>query len=121
MANHDGFLCDLQVDLAKPNLTKMRAKFTTAAFSLIVVALFWGIPAMAADGLITLRSNFGPEETVSRLEREVRARGMTIFAQIDHAAGAAAVDMPLRPTYLLIFGSAKGGTPLMQSSASISR
>jgi len=119
MANRDGFLCDLQVDPAKPNRTKMRAKFTTTAFSLIVMVLLWGIRAMPADGLITLRSNLGPEETVSRLEREVRARGMTIFAQIDHAAGAAAVDLPLSPTYLLIFGSAKGGTPLMQSVQTI--
>jgi uncharacterized protein (DUF302 family) len=70
---------------------------------------------MCAEGLITLRSSFGPEETMKRLEAEVRAKGMTVFAQIDHAAGAAAVSLPLRPTDLLIFGAAKGGTPLMQS------
>ncbi len=49
--------------------------------------------------------------------RKVRQRGMTVFAHIDHAAGATAAGMPLRPTDLLIFGAAKGGTPLMQSSA----
>jgi len=70
---------------------------------------------MSAEGLITLRSNFGPEDTMSRFEAEVRARGMTVFGHIDHAAGAAAVGLPLRPTDLLIFGAAKGGTPLMQS------
>ena len=74
---------------------------------------------MAADGLITLRSAFGPQETMTRLEAEVRARGMTVFAHIDHAAGAAAVDLPLRPTDLLIFGNAKGGTPLMQALQTI--
>jgi uncharacterized protein (DUF302 family) len=74
---------------------------------------------MPADGLITLQSSFGPEETMSRLEAEVRARGMTVFSQIDHAAGAAAVGLPLRPTNLLIFGAAKGGTPLMQSVQTI--
>jgi uncharacterized protein (DUF302 family) len=74
---------------------------------------------MPADGLITTRSSFGPEETMRRLEAEVRARGMTVFAHIDHAAGAAAVGMPLRPTDLLIFGGAKGGTPLMQSVQTI--
>ena len=68
---------------------------------------------MAAHGLITLRSSFGPEETMNRFEAEVRARGMTVFAHIDHAAGAAGLS--LRPTYLLIFGIAKSGTPLMQS------
>ena len=74
---------------------------------------------MAADGLITIKSAFGPEETMKRLEAEVRAKGMTVFAHIDHAAGAAAVGLPLRPTVLLIFGNAKGGTPLMQSAQTI--
>jgi uncharacterized protein (DUF302 family) len=98
----------------------MRAKFTrTTTFSLIMVVLLWGIRAMAADGLITLRSNYGPEETLNRLETEIRAKDMTVFAQIDHAAGAAAVALPLRPTYLVVFGSAKGGTPLMQSVQTI--
>jgi uncharacterized protein (DUF302 family) len=71
---------------------------------------------MAADGLITIESRFGPEETMNRFEAEVRARGMTVFAHIDHAAGAAAVGLPLRPTELLIFGNAKTGTPLVQST-----
>ena len=70
---------------------------------------------MAADGLITVRSNYGPKDTMNRLAAEVKARGLTVFAHIDHAAGAAAVGLPMRPTDLLIFGNAKGGTPLMQS------
>jgi uncharacterized protein (DUF302 family) len=70
---------------------------------------------MDAEGLITVQSNFGPSETMSRLEAEVRARGMTVFAHIDHAAGASAASLALRPTDLLIFGNAKGGTPLMQA------
>ena len=74
---------------------------------------------MAADGLITLRSAFGPQETMTRLEAELRARGMVVFAHIDHAAGAAAVDLRLRPTDLLVFGNAKGGTPLMQALQTI--
>ena len=74
---------------------------------------------MAADGLITIKSAFGPEETMKRLEAEVKARGLTVFAHVDHATGAAAVNLPLRPTDLLIFGAAKGGTPLMQSVQTI--
>jgi uncharacterized protein (DUF302 family) len=74
---------------------------------------------MAADGLITIRSAFGPEATMNRLEAEVRAKGLTVFAHVDHAAGAKAVGMPLRPTDLLIFGNAKGGTPLMQAEQTI--
>jgi uncharacterized protein (DUF302 family) len=74
---------------------------------------------MAADGLITIKSGLGPEETMNRFEAEVRAKGMTVFAHIDHAAGAAAAGLPLRPTDLLIFGNAKAGTPLMQSVQAI--
>jgi uncharacterized protein (DUF302 family) len=53
---------------------------------------------------------------MTRLEAAVRAKGLTVFAHIDHAAGAAEVGLALRPTDLLIFGNAKGGTPLMQSA-----
>ncbi len=74
---------------------------------------------MAGDGLITIPSAFGPEETMTRLEAEVRAKGMTVFAHVDHAAGAAAAGMSLRPTDLLVFGAAKGGTPLMELAQTI--
>jgi uncharacterized protein (DUF302 family) len=74
---------------------------------------------MSADGLITVSSSFGPEETMKRLEAEVRAKGMTVFERIDHAAGAAEAGLPLRPTDLLIFGAARGGTPLMQAAQTI--
>ena len=67
------------------------------------------------EGLTSIRSRFSPKETMDRLEAEVRAKGMTVFARIDHAAGAAEVGLTLRPTELIIFGNARGGTPLMQS------
>lgn len=60
---------------------------------------------MAVDGLIAIKSSFGPEETMKRFEAEVSARGMTVFAHVDHAAGAAAVGMSLQLTDLLIFGN----------------
>ena len=56
---------------------------------------------------------------MNRIESEVKAGGMTVFARIDHAAGAAEVGLSLRPTELPIFGNAKGGTPLMQSIQTI--
>ena len=74
---------------------------------------------MAAQGLITIGSIYGPKETMQRLEAEVKAKGMTVFARIDHAAAATAVGLSLRPTEVLIFGSAKAGTPLMQSVQTI--
>ena len=74
---------------------------------------------MAVDGLTTMRSAYGPEETLKRLEAEIRSRGMTVFAHIDHAAGAAEAGLLLRPTDVLLFGNAKAGTPLMQSIQTI--
>jgi uncharacterized protein (DUF302 family) len=69
---------------------------------------------MDPRGLITIQSSYGPEDTMNRLEAEVRARGMIAFAHIDHAAAAAAVGLSLLPTELLIFGNASGGTPLIE-------
>jgi uncharacterized protein (DUF302 family) len=91
-------------------------KFVVA---MIVGISLWGTHAMAADGLTTLPSSFGPKETMDRLEAGIKSKGMTVFARIDHAAGAADVGLPLRPTELLIFGSAKAGTPLMQANPTI--
>jgi uncharacterized protein (DUF302 family) len=75
--------------------------------------------AMAAQGLTTIRSSYEPKDTMDRLEAGVKAKGMTVFARIDHAAGASAVGLSLRPTEVLIFGSARGGTPLMESIQTI--
>jgi uncharacterized protein (DUF302 family) len=69
----------------------------------------------AIEGLTSIRSNFGPKETMDRLEAEIRAQRMTVFARIDHAGGAALVGLQPAPTELIIFGNARGGTPLMQS------
>ena len=97
------------------------ADFLTRArvFALSAVMCLWGVHAMAADGLTTIRSSYGPKDTMNRLEAEVKAKGMTVFGRIDHGAGAAEAGMSLRPTELLIFGNAKGGTPLMQSTQTI--
>ena len=73
----------------------------------------------AIGGLITISSYFGPKETVNRLETEIQAKGMKAFARIDHAAGAAEVGLTLRPTELIIFGNARGGTPPMQSAQTV--
>jgi uncharacterized protein (DUF302 family) len=74
---------------------------------------------MAVEGLTTVRSSHGPTDTMDRLEAAVKAKGLTVFARIDHAAGAAEVGLPLRPTEVLIFGNARGGTPLMQAAQTI--
>src|SRR5215475_567081 len=71
---------------------------------------------MAVDGLTTIQSVSGPKETMDSLEAAVKEKGLTVFARIDHAAGAAEVGLSLRPTTVLIFGNARGGTPLMQAA-----
>ena len=74
---------------------------------------------MTIPGLATHRSSHDPKQTADRLAAAIQARGLTMFARVDHAAGAAAVGLPLRPTELLIFGNAKGGAPLMQAAQTI--
>jgi uncharacterized protein (DUF302 family) len=74
---------------------------------------------MNVDGLISILSSLDPKETMDRLEAALRTSGVTIFARIDHAAGAAEAGESLRPTELLIFGNPKGGTPLMQAEQTI--
>jgi uncharacterized protein (DUF302 family) len=70
---------------------------------------------MKADGLVRVLSALEPGETMNRLEKAILGRGLTVFARIDHAAGTRAAGLALRPTELIIFGNAKGGTPLMQA------
>ena len=53
---------------------------------------------------------------MDRLEAEIRANGMDVFARIDHAAGAAKAGLTLPPIEVIIFGNARGGSPLMQSA-----
>jgi uncharacterized protein (DUF302 family) len=71
-------------------------------------------PAIAADGLITLKSNYSVEKTADRLESLLNEKGMTLFKRVDHTEGAKGVGLDLRPTELIIFGNPKVGTPLMQ-------
>jgi uncharacterized protein (DUF302 family) len=75
--------------------------------------------ATTQNGLIHLPSKYSVEQTMQRLEALLQERGITVFARIDHSGEAAKVGMAMRPTKLLIFGSPKGGTPLMQAAPSI--
>ncbi len=84
---------------------------------LTCVFLFCFVPcSQAADGVVNVKSAFNVDTTAKRLETVLTKKGMTIFARIDHAAGAVRVGKKLRPTVLIIFGNPKVGTPLMQNS-----
>jgi uncharacterized protein (DUF302 family) len=66
------------------------------------------------EGLVAVVSRYSAPETMQRLLAALAKRDLTVFARIDHAANAAAVGMPLRPTDVVLFGNPKGGTALMQ-------
>jgi uncharacterized protein (DUF302 family) len=73
---------------------------------------------MPNNGLVSVQSRVSANETLERLLAALAARNLTVFARIDHAAGAASVGLPLRATEVVIFGNAKGGTALMQDRQS---
>jgi uncharacterized protein (DUF302 family) len=87
-----------------------------ACATLLAITSFY---ALGADGVVTLKSPHAARETMDRLENTLRQKGMTIFARIDHAAGAAKIGKQLRPTELLIFGNPQGGTPFMECSQTV--
>jgi uncharacterized protein (DUF302 family) len=81
--------------------------------------LFFVSSALAADGLVRLQSKDTVKVTAQRLEKALQAKGLRIFARIDHRKGAASVEKKLRPTEVFIFGNPKAGTPLMQCKQTI--
>jgi uncharacterized protein (DUF302 family) len=84
-----------------------------------LLALF-SINALASDAdLISKPSKYSVAETLNRLEAVVKAKGITVFARVDHSGDAEKVGLKLRPTQLLIFGNPKAGTPLMISAQSV--
>jgi uncharacterized protein (DUF302 family)/uncharacterized membrane protein YidH (DUF202 family) len=73
---------------------------------------------MAENGIINKLSNHSVDETVEKLQGILQAKGVTLFALVDHSGEAEKVGMKMRPTKLLIFGSPKAGTPLMLAAPS---
>ncbi|MEM7563574.1 MAG: DUF302 domain-containing protein [Pseudomonadota bacterium] len=85
----------------------------------LILSLCTSTAAIAADGVIDVKSAHSVSVTADRLENILKKKGMTVFARIDHAAGAKKAGKKLRPTELVIFGNPKVGTPLMKCSQSI--
>jgi uncharacterized protein (DUF302 family) len=71
------------------------------------------------NGIVDKASNHSVDETVAKLKEILQSKGVTLFAIIDHSGEAAKVGMKMRSTKLLIFGSPKAGTPLMQAAPSV--
>ncbi len=68
---------------------------------------------MQTNGLVQVASRYSVDETVQRLESFLGQKGLQVFGVIDHSGEAAKVGLKMRPTKVVIFGSPKGGTPLM--------
>src|ERR1700721_4781198 len=65
------------------------------------------------NGIIDVPSRYSVPDTLARLQAILKEKGMMVFALVDHSGEAAKAGLEMRPTQLLIFGSPKGGTPLM--------
>lgn len=83
-----------------------------AALNMMVVSV-----SASEDGIVRKQSAYGVYATIDRLKTILEEKGLTVFADIDHSAGAKRAGLDLRPTRLLIFGNPKLGTPLMQAAA----
>ncbi|HEY7095733.1 MAG TPA: DUF302 domain-containing protein [Terriglobales bacterium] len=70
------------------------------------------------NGIIHIPSRHSVDETVEKLKSALQAKGVTLFALVDHSGEAEKVGLRMPPTKLLIFGSPKAGTPLMLSAPS---
>ena len=87
--------------------------------TLAIMCFCFVFPAFAGNDLIIKQSPHDVATTLDRLSGIMKKKGITIFARVDHGAGAAKINASLRPTQLLIFGNPKLGTPLMQSNQQI--
>ena len=85
----------------------------------LISILFFSSLAIADNGLISIKSSHNVKVTADRLEKNLKMKGMTVFARINHAKGAQKVGKKLRPTELIIFGNPKIGAPLMQCGQSV--
>ena len=72
-----------------------------------------------ANGIISKPANHSVDETVEKLKSILQAKGVTLFALVDHSGEAEKAGMKMPPTKLLIFGSPKAGTPLMLAAPSV--
>lgn len=72
----------------------------------------------ATNGIISKQSNHSVDETVQKLKEILKAKGVTLFALVDHSGEAGKIGMQMLPTKLLIFGNPKAGTVLMLAAPS---
>lgn len=91
--------------------------FRTLRTALLLAALLVTHAFAQEAGLVDISSKYGVDETVAKIEETAKARGLTLFARIDHSGEATKAGLTLRNTKLIILGNPKGGTPLMAASS----
>src|ERR1700722_3284379 len=74
---------------------------------------------MSATGIVDIPSHHSVDATVEKIRGILAAKGVTLFAVVDHSGEAEKVGLKMRPTKLLIFGNPKAGTPVMLAAPSI--
>jgi uncharacterized protein (DUF302 family) len=77
------------------------------------------VPSLPDNGMVHLSSPYSVTETIKRLESLLHAQGVTEFCRIDHSGEAEKVGLKMHPTQVIIFGSPKGGTPVMTAAPTV--
>lgn len=86
---------------------------------IVLTILLFGCQAQAKNGMVSVKSAFDVEVTRSNLIAALQAKGMTIFAHVEHSKSAEGVGVSLRPMELVVFGNPKVGSPLMACSQTV--
>jgi uncharacterized protein (DUF302 family) len=77
------------------------------------------MPNSPDNGMVHLSSPFSVPETLKRLESTLQSHELAVFVRVDHSGEAEKVGMKMHPTQLIIFGSPKGGTPVMVAAPTV--
>jgi uncharacterized protein (DUF302 family) len=87
-------------------------------FAVLILLASEAFAVQKLEGIVQIPSSHSVDETVEKLKTILKAKGVTLFALVDHGGEAEKVGLKMPPTKLLIFGNPKGGTPLMLAAPS---
>lgn len=87
--------------------------------AIVALAIVAATPSHAGETLVVKESTHSVKDTLDALTKAIEAKGLKVFARVDHAAGAKAAGMEMAPAEVLMFGNPKLGTPLMQAKPEI--
>jgi uncharacterized protein (DUF302 family) len=97
----------------------MRYWWPALLFVISVLSAPEALAVQKEEGIVKIPSHHSVDQTVDKLKTILQAKGVMLFALVDHSGEAEKVGLKMPPTKLLIFGNPKGGTPLMLASPSV--